>query len=196
MEKIPTLFMRNPENMKFVTRDVSPDAAWVLQGHGVPTIKKDGTNIRVTVQNGQCTHVEKRRNPTRAEKEQGAEPGYIDAHRDDPADKHIFAAVDATNFHNIYWPDGIHPCEALGPKIQGGVESDIPCIYAFSLHPAVALDFPRFPTYDSIRTYLEQHPAYEGIVWHDRSQSIIYARMAKIKRRDFGLPWPPKESRV
>jgi hypothetical protein len=40
MEKIPTLFVRNPENMKLVTRDVNPDAAWVLEGHGMPHARR------------------------------------------------------------------------------------------------------------------------------------------------------------
>src|SRR5260221_30671 len=102
MEKIPTLFLRNPERMQLVTREVSPDAAWVLEGHGVPTVKKDGTNILVTVVAGKLSHGEKRRNPTREEKAMGAEPGYVDASRDDPADKHIFAAVDATNFSDVF----------------------------------------------------------------------------------------------
>ncbi len=185
MDKIPTLFLRNPERMQLVTHEVNPDAAWVLEGYGTPTVKKDGTNIRVTVAAGQCTLVEKRRNPTREEKASGAEPGYVEAHRDDPADKHIFAAVDATHFYD--WPNGAHPCEALGPKIQGGVESPLPCLYAFSIpHYVYALtDNPR--TFEEMRDYLATHPI-EGIVWHDR----LRHRYAKIKRRDFGLPWPIK----
>jgi len=185
MDKIPTLFVRNPARMQFVTQDVNPDAAWVLEGHGTPTVKKDGTNIRVTVAAGQWILVEKRRNPTREEKASGAEPGYVDAHPYDPADKHIFAAVDATRFDD--WPDGEHPCEALGPKIQGGVESPLPCLYAFSnpLLVYTLYDNPR--TFEEIRDYLATHPI-EGIVWHDLARH----RYAKIKRRDFGLPWPVK----
>src|SRR5258708_2244292 len=184
MEKIPTLFLRNPANMKFVTREVNPEAVWVFEGNSNPTRKRDGTNIRITIQNGEWTLIEKRRNPTREEKAIGAEPGYIDAHPYDPADKHIFAAVDAENFHN--WPDGMWPCEALGPKIQGGVESSVPVLYPFSFRASRLLDFPTIVTFDNIRDYLEIHPI-EGIVWHDP----MLHRMAKIKRRDFGLPWPP-----
>lgn len=182
MEKIPTLFLRDPENMRLVTQNVNPDAAWVFDSHAIATVKKDGTNIRVTVVNGRCTHVEKRRNPTREEKALGAEPGYIDALRENPSDKHIFAAVDATNFQS--WPNGAWSCEALGPKIQGGIESTTPCLYAFSLHPVLIVDFPDgIPTYDLIKSYLESHEI-EGIVWHG------HAKTAKIKRRDFGLKWP------
>ncbi len=185
MDKIPTLFLRNPENMKLVTQEVNPEAAWVPEGCGIPTVKKDGTNIRVTVQDEKCIHVEKRRNPTREEKAAGAEPGYVDASRDDPADKHIFAAVDNTNC--IGWPDGTWPAEALGPKIQGGVECPYPVLYPFSLAPLEIIDGnPR--TWQSILNYLGAHPI-EGIVWHDEE----HHRYAKIKRRDFGLPWPVKK---
>lgn len=185
MDKIPTLFLRNPDNMKLVTREVNPDAAWVLAGEGTPTIKKDGTNVRVTVLNGTCIALEKRRNPTREEKARGAEPGYVLASADEPADKHIIAAVDATRF--IGWPDGSWSCEALGPKIQGGVESSVPALYSFILEPEYILE-QGLRTFDAIAAYLKDHPI-EGIVWHDRG----HGRYAKIKRRDFGLPWPIKK---
>lgn len=35
-------------------------------------------------------------------------------------------------------------------------------------------------SYDQLRTWLADHPTWEGIVFHDG------VRMAKIKRRDFG----------
>lgn len=186
MEKIPTLFIRNPQNMKLVTQGINPDALWVFTSECVPTRKRDGTNIRVTMLDSICTRVEKRRNPTREEKTLGAEPGYVMARRDDPSDKHIFAAIDMTNFTD--WPDGKWPCEALGPKIQGGVESDVPMLYPFTLHPEILPDFPKEVTFESIRDYLTTHEI-EGIVWHD----TMHPRMAKIKRRDFDLPWPPRK---
>jgi hypothetical protein len=192
MKKIPTLFIRDPQHMQFVTREVNPDAAWVFEGHGIPTVKKDGTNICVTVKNGQCVLVEKRRNPTREEKALGAEPGYLEAHREEPGDKHIFAAVDATNFSD--WPDGAWPCEALGPKIQGGVESPIPVLYQFTLAPVVIAE-PIELTFDGMRDYLATHPI-EGIVWRDQRSTIDDLNFAKIKRRDFGLAWPVKKSRI
>lgn len=185
MNKIPTLFIRNLENMKLVTREVNPEAAWVFDGNAIPTVKKDGTNIRVTISNWQCTHVEKRRNPTREEKAAGAEPGYVDASRDDSGDKHIYAAVDATSF--LGWPDGAWPCEALGPKIQGGVEASHPMLYSFVLAPLVIAE-PFDLSYDGIHNFLATH-AIEGIVWHGQN----HYRAAKIKRRDFNLSWPVKK---
>jgi len=186
LNKIPTLFLRNPENMKFVTMEVNPDAAWIFGVDVMPTVKKDGTNIRVTIKAQKCMLVEKRRNPTREEKANGAEPGYVQAHRYDPQDKHIFAAVDNTDF--LGWPDGVWPCEALGPKIQGGTESDTPQLYPFSWN-AEWIDEEIPLTYDAIKSFLETHHI-EGIVWHEQSN---IGRMAKIKRRDFGLQWPLKK---
>jgi len=185
------VFLRNPENMKLVTREVNPDAAWVLEGIGMPTIKKDGTNVRVTVRrvtvrNGVVVYAEKRRNPTREEKANGAEPGYVPVDERDPSDKHILRAIIETNYSD--WPDGEWSCEALGPKIQGGVESSTPCLYCFSLFPTP------LPSWENPRTWLEMYNCLEaheieGIVWHDKENH----RYAKIKRRDFGLPWPVKK---
>lgn len=200
MQKIPTLFLRDTENMALVTREVNPEAAWVLAGEGTPTIKRDGTNVRIDVQ-GEWIRaateakkqfvmtrvvVWKRRNPTREEKEAGAEPGYVLASRDEPSDKHIFAAVDAEDAatHFRGWPEGQWPCEALGPKIQGGVESDVPCLYTFSWKPIYLGLNPR--NFDYIKETLRDLDI-EGIVWHHPD-----GRAAKVKRRDFGFAWPIK----
>ncbi|OLD63756.1 MAG: hypothetical protein AUF65_01225 [Chloroflexi bacterium 13_1_20CM_50_12] len=184
MIKIPTLFLRNEQNMKLVTREVNPDAIWVFDGKAIPTVKKDGTNIRVTVRNGMCTYAEKRRNPTREEKANGAEPGYVAVDERDPQNQHILSAITHTDYTG--WPDGAWPCEALGPKIQGGVEASQPMLYSFVLHPLVIAE-PFELTFDGIQRFLTTH-AIEGIVWHDEN----HYRYAKIKRRDFGLPWPVK----
>src|SRR5262245_3644744 len=79
VQKIPTLFIRDPKDMSRVLRDVTPGAEWVLQGEGVPTRKRDGTNVRITVRGGKVEMVEKRRNPSREERAAGAEPGYVQA---------------------------------------------------------------------------------------------------------------------
>ncbi len=183
MEKIPTLFVRNPENMKLVLPVVNPEAAWVLKGHSIPTVKKDGTNVQVTVENGKWTRIEKRRNPTREEKALGAEPGYVNALGDDPSNVHILRAVMETDFTT--WPNGMWPCEALGPKIQGGIESNTPCLYPFSFQPEVLSHIDI--TYDAIKAFLETHEI-EGIVWQD----VHLYRAVKVKRKDMGLPWPVK----
>jgi len=47
MKKIPTIFKRNPENMKEILPEQHPDCGWVFDGEGVPTRKYDGTCCRV-----------------------------------------------------------------------------------------------------------------------------------------------------
>lgn len=185
MNKIPTLFVRDPNNMSRVTREVTPGCEWVLAGEGCATRKWDGTNVRVTVSHGCAMNLEKRRNPTREEKAAGAEPGYVLASRDDPSDKHIFAAADATDY--LKWPDGAWSCEAIGPKIQGGADGEDWRLVPFSLpgyaeQAALAEFMPR--TWGNIRDILNAS-GWEGIVWHHPD-----GRMAKIKRRDFGFKWP------
>ncbi len=182
MNKILTVFQRDPARMQLVTREVTPGCEWVFAGEGVPTRKLDGTNVRVTIAAGKVVLVEKRRNPSREEKAAGAEPGYVACMPGDPSDRWIGAAVQATVVSG--WPDGAHPCEALGAKIQGGVEGPTPRLYPFMFDaaPFAEADGPR--TFDSIRASLESCVC-EGIVWHHPD-----GRMAKIKRRDFGLKWP------
>ena len=149
MNKIKTLFVRDQHNMRLVLNQYDPDFEWILKDEGRPTQKRDGTNIQVTIKKRKIVDVKKRRNPSRAEKAQGAEPGYVPANRSDPNDQYIFAAVDATDPYLM--PDGEYSCEALGPKIQGGVESNIPCLYFFTVNPLILLDVPK--TFDGIRRY-------------------------------------------
>lgn len=35
MRKIPTIFLRDPEDMKYVTREPNPACQWVFNGEGV-----------------------------------------------------------------------------------------------------------------------------------------------------------------
>lgn len=192
MEKIPTLFLRSDVEPSRVVEEVTPGCEWVLAGEGYATRKWDGTNIRVTIRRARDAQglvlkdhtsigIEKRRNPSREDRARGAEPGYVTAHRSDPADKHIFAAVDATDFS--LWPDGLWPCEAVGPKIQGGVESDQPMLVPFSV-PGWAIAQREgglaSRSFESLASYLSPGH-FEGLVFHHPD-----GRMAKIKGRDFG----------
>ena len=194
MNKIPTLFVRDPANMSRVTREVTPGCEWVLAGEGIPTRKRDGANVRVVLSNfhGQVlAQYDKRRNVTRKERAEGKEPGYVPVNSDDPGDKWLMEALRGTDMSA--WPLGSHPCEALGEKIQGGVEGTAYRLYPFLLRPETLypednghglLEKPW--TYDSIEAFLRGNGRpMEGIVWHHPD-----GRMAKIKSRDFGIKWP------
>jgi hypothetical protein len=183
MEKIPTLFERD-EHFRVVDRPRA-ECAWVFNGEGTATEKLDGTNVRLTVRSGHVVRVEKRRNPSKVQKQQGIVDGwYVDTDEYSAEDKWILAAAQGTDVSA--WPDGEHACEALGPRIQGnplGLERAL-CV-PFNLQVPVYGDVPR--GYAQIREYLEKldsryapgHLA-EGIVFHHPD-----GRRAKIKRKDF-----------
>jgi hypothetical protein len=185
MEKIPTLFERD-ERFRVLDRPRA-ECAWVFAGEGIGTEKLDGTNIRLTVRSGTVVRVEKRRNPSKAQKQRGIVDGwYVDADEFGTEDKWVFDA--ARNTDVTGWVDGEHSCEALGPQIQGnslGLEAHR-CV-PFNVTVPVYGDVPR--TYAGLREYLAElesrfapgHLA-EGIVFHHPD-----GRRAKIKRKDFAL---------
>lgn len=183
MEKIPTIFDRD-EDFK-VTKHPRKGCEWVFAGEGVATEKLDGMNIRVTIRCGNVVRVEKRRNPSKLQKQQGIIDGwYVDADESSPEDKWIFEAVHHTDVHS--WPDGEHSAEALGPQIQGNP-------LGLSQHICVPfnLDIPIYPnvlrTFEGLREFLLNTKSLfskghdiEGIVFHHPD-----GRRAKIKRKDF-----------
>jgi hypothetical protein len=183
MEKIPTLFERD-EHFHVVDRPRA-ECAWVFEGAGVGTEKLDGTNVRLTVRSGQLVRVEKRRNPSKAQKAAGIVDGwYVDTVEGAGEDKWILAAAANTDVSG--WPDGEHPCEALGPRVQGnplGLDDHL-CV-PFNLAAPTLTEVPR--GYDELREFLDAldsryspgHVA-EGIVFHHPD-----GRRAKIKRKDF-----------
>jgi hypothetical protein len=71
--------------------------------------------------------------------------------------------------------------ELVGPKVQGNPYA-LKSHYLWR-HGFYHLDPPR--TFEGLRAWFADHNL-EGIVWHHAD-----GRMVKIKRRDFGLPWPP-----
>lgn len=183
MEKIPTVFERR-EDFKVVDQ-VRPGCEWVFAGEGTATEKVDGTNVRLTIRNGTCVRVEKRRNPTKSQKSQGIVDGwYVDADEFGKEDKWIYEAARNTDLGQ--WPDGEHSCEAMGPKIQGNPLglTEHHCV-PFDLEIPAYEDIPR--NYPDLRaTLVELESKYsprhlaEGIVFHHPD-----GRRAKIKRKDF-----------
>ncbi|MFI9329005.1 hypothetical protein ACIGZJ_15820 [Kitasatospora sp. NPDC052868] len=183
MEKIPTLFERDGD-FRVVDRPRA-ECAWVFDGEGTPTEKLDGTNVRLTTRAGRLVRVEKRRNPSKVQKQQGITDGwYVDTDEHGPEDRWILTA--ARNTDVAGWPDGEHACEALGPRIQGNpLQLDEYRCVPFNLEIPAYGDVPR--SYRELRDYLaglESRYApgslAEGIVFHHPD-----GRRAKIKRKDF-----------
>ena len=183
MEKIPTLFKRDAHFN--VTEEITEGCEWVMSGDGTATEKLDGTNIRLTTRKGTIVRVEKRRNPSKAQKQLGIIDGwYVDASADAKEDRWIFEAIANTN--TSAWQDNEHPCEAIGPKIQGnplGLAEHI-CV-PFNIEIPVYKEVPRH--FESIRDFVTNleskyspENAAEGIVFHHPD-----GRRAKIKAKDF-----------
>lgn len=183
MRKIPTLFVRDPEDMRYLTREVHPDCQWVLDGEGTPTRKYDGTCVLFDAEANWWA---------RREVKPGRDwpAGFMQADYDDVTDKTVgWMPIDADwqFFKMLHEALGSHSdlskpgtYELCGPKINGNPEG-------FELHTLIRhaaaeeLD-PALPRdYDSVAAILTDLTwTYEGIVWHHPD-----GRMAKIKRRDF-----------
>lgn len=182
MRKIPTVFARDARHRHLVTPTVEPVCLWVIQGKGTPTQKFDGTACRV--QDGKLY---KRRELKEGAPEpegfiiagfaNGKVQGWVPVNPNDPADQYHVEAWE----QNPKIAPGTY--ELCGPMVNGNPENR--ARHELLRHGSIELpDIDR--SFTAIKAFLAQRQI-EGIVWHADSGR----RMAKIKRRDFGLPWPP-----
>lgn len=189
MKKIPCVFVRefpSPREV-IITREVTPGCEWVIAGEGVASRKWDGTAVLIRDGKAFARYDAKRGKTPPPNFEPccdhdpvtGHWPGWVPA--DGPESKWIreaYANFKAT-FYGVVPPDGTY--EACGPKINGNNEGLDG--HALLRHGNIGADtFGR--DFDSIRESLVG-AAIEGIVFHHPD-----GRMAKIRRVDFGLPWP------
>src|SRR3990167_10639480 len=168
MRKIRTLFERI--DRKIIAK-ISDGVDVELLKDAIATEKLDGMNVRVTIRNGTCVRLEKRRNPDKIQKYKGIiEPWYIDT-AISSEDKWLNDALANTDLSII--PDGEWSGEALGTNIQGN-PLNLPAnrIVFFTLNQAPI--FENVPTsYSELMEWLPaQKSKYgvncgiEGIVWH------------------------------
>lgn len=187
MRKIPSLFVREPKGDRRVTEEVQAGCEWVIAGEGWATEKYDGSCC--LVQNGRLF---KRFDANRLKE---APPGWIEA--EPRSEFHWFGWVPVSEdepsdkWHREAWQRLIstekmkgvqYTCELVGPKVQGN-----PYLldrHELWVHGDVELKFECARTYHTISSYLENEDM-EGLVFYHPD-----GRRAKVKRRDFGLPWP------
>lgn len=186
MKKIPTLFHRIFEgyNKKEITDRVTPGLEWVLAGEGIATVKYDGSCCaviggefykRYDAKRGKTVPAGAIKCQEEADPVTGHLPCWVRVSMDAPEDKWLRAALD-----NYMEPltDGTY--EAVGPHFQSNpyrLDMDI-----LVRHGMDIIDVPR--SFEGIRDYLREHNI-EGIVfWKDGEPRC------KIKRSDFGFPWP------
>ena len=109
MQKIPTMFVRDDTKPGHpVTDQIKPECQWVLDGEGVPTVKVDGTNVKI--EGGQLL---KRQKPKDRDYDDAA---YVPCDRANPADRWAWEAFDLG-----HQGDAIY--ELVGPKVQGACDT-------------------------------------------------------------------------
>ncbi len=191
MKKIPSLFVRDWEGDRSrVLDEVDPSCTWVIDGEGYATVKVDGS----------CRYLDPEGNWWKryTVKQKAAPAGFVPCGDPDPRTGKVAGWVPVTGGGEDRWfrealcigggPNDFRrgqTYELIGPKVQSnpyGLD-----VHRLVEHGSERADCPH-DGYDSIRDWLTTH-RHEGVVWHHPD-----GRMAKIKRRDFGLPWPtPRE---
>lgn len=181
MNKIPTIFIRDMSRQPaLVTPEWHPDCIWVRDGEGIATRKYDGTSCLVRA--GKLYKRRELRSGDVAppdfeslgtDENTGKTVGWVPV-ADGPEDRwhrEAFAMHDALE-------EGTY--ELIGPKIQGNKDK-AECHRLQSHANAGFYNAPR--EFEALKAWLADMPI-EGLVWHHED-----GRMAKIKRRDFGLKW-------
>lgn len=182
MKKIPTIFIRDMSKQPaLVTPEWHPDCRWVRDGEGVATCKHDGTSCMI-----RSERLYKRRELRSGDK---PPPNFESLGTDENTGKTVgwvpVGDGDEDQWHREAFDrlfaknDGTY--ELVGPKVQGNKGGfDRHNLIAHSASAQYA-EAPR--TFDGLKAWLtDRH--IEGLVWHHPD-----GRMAKIKRRDFGLKW-------
>lgn len=182
MQKIPTLFERNPDDRRYVLDKVNPDAAWVLAGEGHATRKYDGTCVRLDQGGNWWARREVKLGRRRPD-------GFVEISHDEVTSKTVgWEPIYQSPFVKAWdeaWtvqresglPISSGTFDLCGPKVNGNPE----CLTEHVLipHGALPVDAPR--TFAELAVWLHEQP-YEGVVWHRGD-----GRMAKIKKRDFPI---------
>jgi hypothetical protein len=191
MKKIPTLFEREFENHKIVgiTDKITPGCEEAFL-HGQATVKLDGSCCAII--NGKFYKrydAKKGKEPPEGaipccdpDPVTGHWPHWVMVDPDDPADKWFVKAM-VYSFVPEMCDIPYLTYEAVGPHFNGNpydLEKDILLMHGDVLLKSV----PR--TFEGIKKFLEDN-LIEGIVFWLNGEPVC-----KIKRTDFGLPWPVK----
>lgn len=189
MNKIPTMFLRDPEDRSRVLMEVHPDCQWVLDGEGMATRKYEGTCVMLDENFEWWARREVKKGKEQPENymyistdpNSGAQMGYEPIAQSSYVKMHLEAV---RSMPGKQFKPGTY--ELIGPKINKnpeGVRAHTLVMHdeAESYYP-LSLGRPR--TLEQIKELtiaLGQEEGWEGIVFHHQDGQ----RMAKIKFRDF-----------
>lgn len=181
MRKIPTLFVRDPNDMRKVLHEVHPECQWVIDGEGEATRKYDGTCVLLDHDGIWFARREVKPGKT-------VPSGYVEVDTDpvtgktvgwEPIDQSPFVKAWQEALGNPHERRAIGTYELCGPKINGNPEGYSGHVLIRHGDADLLDDAPR--DFNGLVKYFADFP-HEGIVWHH-----VDGRMTKIKRRDFGL---------
>lgn len=191
MKKIPCLFVRvfHGRDHATLTEEVTPGCEWVLAGEGTASRKWDGAAcmLRDGVLYKRLDCKRGKAPPPGAipcqepDAVTGHWPHWVKVDYGDPANR-WFVEADEGDSSTARLEDGTY--ELIGPKVNGNPERVDR--HVFRRHGDVVLDVPR--TYNGIAVFLAYFEI-EGIVFAHPD-----GRMCKIRRDDYGLPWPVREA--
>lgn len=218
MKKIPTLFKRvfSPDHKtKTILPEVTPGCEAVLEGRCIPTVKWDGACCAIIDgeiykrydakigKGGKQKQPPEGAIPCQPEPDPitGHWPHWVKCDPANPADKYFFVAlenfknrIEEDYFFRVYCRDNIiRTFEAIGPHWQSNpyhLDKDTLVRHGDDcLTSELGLMYDWTPTqvFESCQTYLREHEI-EGIVFWLNDKPLC-----KIKRSDFGFPWPPKK---
>lgn len=190
MKKIPTMFERVFEghHVKEVKNQLtSPGALYALL-HGIPTVKMDGSCCAIIdgVFYRRYDAKKGKKAPEgaipccEADPVTGHHPHWVKVDFDNPDDKWFAEAY--RNYPEKWFRNTTY--EAVGPHFNGNpykLEKDV--LIQHGAQPAWEVH----RSFDGIRYYLEKNPVEGLVFWVDGEP------FCKIKRTDFGLPWPPRK---
>ena len=208
MRKIPSLFERNwtgaLKDRSLCIPEVTKDAAWVLgepEADYQPMIKWDGTPVMVRAGRLFKRFDAKRGKTPPSDFIPCQDPDFVTGHwpgwvrvTDGPEDKALNEAFRVDRLAHLVQSEATYEC--IGPKINGNPYSLGRHMLVNHNWPTVVPDITGLPPgqafttlFEFLRTYqmafYDRITYIEGIVWHHRD-----GRMAKVKRKDFGLAWP------
>jgi hypothetical protein len=205
MKKIISLFKRDYDGNRQVYDEIVEGAGWVALNLGYPTEKVDGTS---------CLYrdgILYKRYDRKVSKQAKRKKENLQPEDFKPASDGWIPAEDNPNVHTGHWPgwlpvgagpedqyhreglantpnlaDGTY--ELIGPKVQGNpynLEHHI--LHKHGEPLTIDLDNDSVPRdFAGLKQWFAQRNI-EGIVWHHPEEGMV-----KIKRKDFGFPFPDK----
>jgi hypothetical protein len=185
MKKIISLFKRDYDGDRLIRDEVVEGSEWVVNGEGIATVKIDGTSCLVK-DGALYKRYDAKRGKT-------PPPDFIPAQDPDEITGHHPGWVPVTDAPQDQWHRSVSiedlengTYELIGEKIQGNPYGLVG--HYLVLHGAWMFSDPPPRTFSELREWFRIN-FVEGIVWHHPD-----GRMCKVKRRDFGLPWPCPEN--